>query len=206
MRAAAPLPAACRSNCGFIADARCHATRLSIPRPAVPSAARRDRALATLGGAPQPQPAGLDGRPRVPPQQAATRVVSYATRGRGARGKPTRAQRYHARRFTRSGGLRSTFAGTRTRACAPEAPPRKSKVRCLSSLPLHRLPTRCCELRGVLRVLREWGLARSAPTSSLACACALHLMCRDAGFLPLAPGLCWESEGCYDVAVLADSC
>ena len=35
----------------------------------------------------------------------------------------------------------------------------------------------------MLRVLREWVLARSAPASSLARACALHLMCRDAGFL-----------------------
>ena len=34
----------------------------------------------------------------------------------------------------------------------------------------------------MLRVLREWGLARSAPASSLARACALHLLCRDAEF------------------------
>ncbi len=35
----------------------------------------------------------------------------------------------------------------------------------------------------MLRVLREWVLARSAPASPLARACALHLLCRDAGFL-----------------------
>ena len=33
----------------------------------------------------------------------------------------------------------------------------------------------------VLRVLREWDLDRTAPTSSLARACALHLLCQDAG-------------------------
>ena len=33
----------------------------------------------------------------------------------------------------------------------------------------------------MLRVLREWILARSAPASPLARACALHLLCRDAG-------------------------
>ena len=35
----------------------------------------------------------------------------------------------------------------------------------------------------MLRVLDEWVLARSAPASPLARACALHLLCRDAGFL-----------------------
>ena len=35
----------------------------------------------------------------------------------------------------------------------------------------------------MLRVLREWVLARSAPASLLARACPLHLLCRDAGFL-----------------------
>ena len=35
----------------------------------------------------------------------------------------------------------------------------------------------------MLRVLREWVLARSAPSSPLARVCALHLLCRDAGFL-----------------------
>ena len=34
-----------------------------------------------------------------------------------------------------------------------------------------------------MRVPREWILTRSAPASSLARACALHLLCRDAGFL-----------------------
>ena len=37
--------------------------------------------------------------------------------------------------------------------------------------------------RTVLRVLREWGLARFAPASPLARACELHLLCRDAGFV-----------------------
>ena len=31
--------------------------------------------------------------------------------------------------------------------------------------------------------VREWALACSAPVSPLASACALHLLCRDAGFL-----------------------
>ena len=44
-------------------------------------------------------------------------------------------------------------------------------------------PRDAARLRGVLRVLREWVLARSAPASPLARACALHLLCRDAGFL-----------------------
>ena len=35
----------------------------------------------------------------------------------------------------------------------------------------------------MLRVLCEWVLARSAPASPLARACALHLLCRDAGVL-----------------------
>ena len=35
----------------------------------------------------------------------------------------------------------------------------------------------------MVRVLREWDLARSDPASPLARACALHLLCRDAGFL-----------------------
>ena len=38
-------------------------------------------------------------------------------------------------------------------------------------------------LRGVLRVLREWGLARSAPAPARARACALHLLCPDARLL-----------------------
>ena len=44
-------------------------------------------------------------------------------------------------------------------------------------------PRDAARLRGVLRVLREWDLARSAPASPLARVCALHLLCRDAGFL-----------------------
>ena len=35
----------------------------------------------------------------------------------------------------------------------------------------------------MVRVLREWVLARTAPASPLARACVLHLLCRDAGFL-----------------------
>ena len=35
----------------------------------------------------------------------------------------------------------------------------------------------------MLRVLCEWVLARSAPSSPLVRACAMHLLCRDAGFL-----------------------
>ena len=44
-------------------------------------------------------------------------------------------------------------------------------------------PRDAARLWGVVRVLREWGLARSAPSSPLARACALHLLCRDAGFV-----------------------
>ena len=44
-------------------------------------------------------------------------------------------------------------------------------------------PRDAARLRGVLRVLREWVLARSSPASPLARACALHLLCQDAGFL-----------------------
>ena len=51
--------------------------------------------------------------------------------------------------------------------------------RCLSAAS----PRDAARLRGVLRVLREWVLARSAPASPLARACVLHLLCRDAGFL-----------------------
>ena len=43
----------------------------------------------------------------------------------------------------------------------------------------------------MLRVLREWVLARSAPASPLARACALHLLCRDAGVLHDAGIVCW---------------
>ena len=50
---------------------------------------------------------------------------------------------------------------------------------CLSAA----FPRDAARLRGVLRVLREWVLARSAPASPLARACALHLLCRDARFL-----------------------
>ena len=61
----------------------------------------------------------------------------------------------------------------------------KSKVRraafhrCMSAAS----PRDATSLRGVLRVLRKWGLVCSSAASLLARACALHLLCRDAGFL-----------------------
>ena len=61
----------------------------------------------------------------------------------------------------------------------------KSKVRraafhrCMSAAS----PRDATSLRGVLRVLRKWGLVWSSAASLLARACALHLLCRDAGFL-----------------------
>ena len=48
----------------------------------------------------------------------------------------------------------------------------------------------------MLRVLCEWVLARSAPASPLARACALHLLCRDAGFLHDAGMVCWPGWVC----------
>ena len=39
----------------------------------------------------------------------------------------------------------------------------------------------------MLDVLREWVLGRSAPASPLARACALHLLCWDAGCLHVMP-------------------
>jgi len=48
----------------------------------------------------------------------------------------------------------------------------------------------------VLRVLDEWVLARSAPAPARACACALHLLCRDAGFLHDAGMMCWPGCVC----------
>ena len=55
--------------------------------------------------------------------------------------------------------------------------------RCLSSAS----PRDASRLRGVLRVLGELVLAPCAPASPLARACALHLLCRDAGFV-MMPG------------------
>ena len=69
----------------------------------------------------------------------------------------------------------------------------KSKVRraafhrCMSAAS----PRDATRLRGGVRVLREWVLARSAPASPLARVCALHLLCRDAGFLHDAGMVCW---------------
>ena len=48
-------------------------------------------------------------------------------------------------------------------------------------------PRDAARLRAVLRVLHAWGLARSTPASPRVRACALHLLCRDAGVLQL-PG------------------
>ena len=64
--------------------------------------------------------------------------------------------------------------------------------RCLSSAS----PRDAARLRGVVRVLREWVLARSAPASPLARACALHLLCRDAGVLHDAGMVCWPGWVC----------
>ena len=76
-----------------------------------------------------------------------------------------------------AGAQESAPVGTR-----PEALSQKARCaafhRCLSSAS----PRDAARLRGVVRVLREWVLARSAPASPLARACALHLLCRDAGF------------------------
>ena len=62
--------------------------------------------------------------------------------------------------------------------------------RCLSSAS----PRDAARLQVMLRVLLEWVLARSAPASPLARACALHLLCRDAGVLDDAGIVCWP--GC----------
>ena len=79
----------------------------------------------------------------------------------------------------------SELARTRQRNKNATTELRKSKVvhRCLSSAS----PRDAAMLRGVLRVLREWVLARSAPASPFARVCALHLLCRDAGFC-MMPG------------------
>jgi hypothetical protein len=53
----------------------------------------------------------------------------------------------------------------------------------------------------VVRVLREWVLARSAPASPLARACALHLLCRDAGVLQC----CRDAGDGWAVCVLDDT-
>ena len=58
----------------------------------------------------------------------------------------------------------------------------------------------------MLRVLREWVLARSAPSSPLARACALHLLCRDAGFLHDAGMIVLAGLGVCSVVVLACCC
>ena len=55
-----------------------------------------------------------------------------------------------------------------------------------------------------VRVLREWVLARSAPASPLARASALHLLCRDAGFI--MPGWHDGQAGCVLDAVAACIC
>ena len=55
--------------------------------------------------------------------------------------------------------------------------------RCLSAA----FPRDAARLRGVLRVLREWILARCDPASPLALACALHPLRREAQ-LCMMPG------------------
>ena len=90
-----------------IADTRCQATRLSTPRPPVPSASapRRDLDFATLGPHPRTHNAGrgcLRGTRR-------RRVAFHRRRGgRGARGSPRGTTRSVSR--DRGGRLRSTFA------------------------------------------------------------------------------------------------
>ena len=54
----------------------------------------------------------------------------------------------------------------------------------------------------MLRVLREWVLARSAPASPLARACALHLLCRDDGSLHDAGMIVLAGLGACTVVVL----
>jgi hypothetical protein len=55
----------------------------------------------------------------------------------------------------------------------------------------------------VFRVLREWDLAHSAPSSPLARACALHLLCRDAGFCRDAGMMVLAGLGVCSVILLA---
>ena len=79
---------------------------------------------------------------------------------------------------------------------------RRTGVRRLSSLPLRRaFPRDAARLRGGVRVLREWVLARSAPASPLARACALHLLCWDAGICK-----CREGAGQAGCALGAAAC
>ena len=48
----------------------------------------------------------------------------------------------------------------------------------------------------MLRVLREWVLARSAPANPLARSCVLHLLCQDAGLLYDAGRKVMAGAGC----------
>ena len=56
-------------------------------------------------------------------------------------------------------------------------------------------PRDAARSRGGLRVLREWVLARSVTASPFARACALHLLCRDAGVLHDTGMRCWLVAG-----------
>ena len=61
----------------------------------------------------------------------------------------------------------------------------------------------------MLRVLREWDLTRPAPARPLARACALHLLCRDAGLLHDAGMFCWLGcmcDRCCCLRVCACAC
>ena len=108
-----------------IAAARCHAARLSTPRPPVPSAARRDLdagldarpALATLGHTPTPLYSWSRGclRSRQPDAERFIRDAgARGTREADASSTVPRAA-FHAI----GGGpmLRSTFVGTKTAGC-----------------------------------------------------------------------------------------
>ena len=77
--------------------------------------------------------------------------------------------------------------------------------RCLSAA----FPRDAARLRGGVRVLEEWVLARSAPAPARACSCALHLLCRDAGFLHdagLMVWLGWVCTRCCCVRLCTCSC
>ena len=71
---------------------------------------------------------------------------------------------------------------TRSSPLLPQALSQKARCAAFHRCSSAASPRDAARLRGGVRVLREWVLARSAPASPLARACALHLLCRDAGF------------------------
>ena len=79
--------------------------------------------------------------------------------------------------------VKSNDFGAPVAGTCPEALSQKARCAAFHRRLSAASPRDAARLRGVLRVLREWVLARSAPASPLARACALHLLCRDAGFL-----------------------